>query len=93
MNKTELVSDIAQRANAKKNDVTVFLDAFIDSVKDALKNEDDVRLIGFGTFLSVYVPESDGHSPRDGSPLKIPARYQPKFRPGKGLKDHLNEKK
>jgi DNA-binding protein HU-beta len=49
-----------------------------------------VRLVGFGTFDVVKRAASEGRNPRTGEKIDIPASVQPKFRPGKGLKDALN---
>jgi DNA-binding protein HU-beta len=55
-----------------------------------LAKKDEVRLVGFGTFLVSHREASEGRHPRTGALLKIPASYQPKFRAGKGLKDAVN---
>jgi DNA-binding protein HU-beta len=55
-----------------------------------LKKGDDVRLVGFGTFLVTKRAASEGRNPRTGAKIDIAASTQPKFRAGKGLKDAVN---
>jgi len=56
----------------------------------ALKAGDEVRLVGFGTFLVSSREASEGRNPRTGAKIAIPASKQPKFKAGKGLKDAVN---
>ena len=90
MNKNELVAQIAEQAGLTKADAAKALDAFVAAVEGALKKEDDVRLVGFGTFLATKREATEGRNPRTGEKIKIKASMQPKFRAGKGLKDAIN---
>ncbi|MDR2458857.1 MAG: HU family DNA-binding protein [Holosporales bacterium] len=87
MNRVELVSSIANVTELRKTDVDKMLGAFVDTVKIALADGEDVRLIGFGTFFTVHRDASEGRNMRTGEPMQIPARDIPKFKPGKQLKD------
>ncbi|MCX8500879.1 MAG: HU family DNA-binding protein, partial [Alphaproteobacteria bacterium] len=66
------------------------IDAVFSTIQAALKGGDDVRLVGFGTFAVTERKESDGRNPRTGEKIKIKASKQPKFKPGKGLRDAVN---
>ena len=66
------------------------VDAVLDSITRALKDGDDVRLVGFGTFSAAQRKAREGRNPRTGETIQIPASIQPKFSAGKGLKDALN---
>ncbi|MBV9522010.1 MAG: HU family DNA-binding protein, partial [Alphaproteobacteria bacterium] len=77
-------------ASLKKADATKAVDAVFESITDSLKKGDEVRLVGFGTFLVSARAASEGRNPRTGEAIKIPASKQPKFKAGKGLKDALN---
>ena len=61
-----------------------------DAITDSLKKGDEVRLVGFGTFIVARRAASEGRNPRTGEKIKIPASKQPKFQAGKGLKDAVN---
>jgi DNA-binding protein HU-beta len=86
MNKSELVSSVSEKSGLSKIDAESAIDAFVESITETLKNHDEVRLVGFGSFLCVDKPAADGRNPRTGEKIHIPAHRSPKFRPGKSLK-------
>lgn len=90
MNKNDLVALVADAAGLSKNDATKAVDAVFDGIAETLKNGDEVRLVGFGTFAVAERAASEGRNPRTGEKIAIPASKQPKFKPGKSLKDALN---
>ncbi len=90
MNKNEFIDRVADAADMSKSEATRAVDAVFDSITEALKKGDDVRLVGFGTFSVTERKARDGRNPRTGETIKIPASNQPKFSAGKGLKDALN---
>lgn len=90
MNKSELIDVIAQRADISKASAGKALDATIEAVKQALKGEDTVTLVGFGSFYVGERAARSGRNPRTGKSIKIKAAKVPKFRAGKGLKDAVN---
>ena len=87
MNKTELVDVLAAKANTSKKDAEAVLNAFIDTVKDAVKKNDKVQLIGFGTFEARERAAREGKNPRTGEKIKIAACKVPAFKAGKAFKD------
>lgn len=89
MNKIELVDAIAAAANIKKSEAETVLDAVLDSITAELKKGNEVRLVGFGTFVVSHRAASEGRNPRTGEAIKIPAKKLPRFRAGKGLKDAI----
>lgn len=90
MNKNELIAHVADSAGLSKADAGKAVDAVFDGITASLKKGDEVRLVGFGTFSVVSREASEGRNPRTGEKIKIPASKQPKFKPGKTLKDDLN---
>lgn len=90
MNKNDLVAAVANGTGLSKTDATKAVDEVFDQITSALKKGDDVRLVGFGTFLVSNRAASVGRNPRTGEPINIPASKRPKFTAGKGLKDALN---
>ncbi len=90
MNKTELIAHIADHADISKAAATRALESILDAVKKTLKKGGTVSLVGFGTFAVGKRAARTGRNPRTGAAIKIKAAKVPKFRPGKGLKDHLN---
>nr|WP_203448938.1 nucleoid-associated protein HU-beta [Photorhabdus khanii] len=91
VNKSQLIDKIAAGSNISKAAAGRVVDAFISSVTGALKDGDDVALVGFGTFAVRERSARTGRNPQTGKELKIAAAKVPAFRPGKGLKDAVNE--
>ncbi len=90
MNKNDLVAVVAEAAGLSKADANKAVDAVFDGITGALQKGDEVRLVGFGTFAVAERAASEGRNPRTGEKISISASKQPKFKPGKGLKDALN---
>ena len=90
MTKTELVNSMAEKAGLSKADTEKALKAFVESVTDALKQEDKISLVGFGTFSVGERAARTGKNPQTGAALQIPAAKVPKFKAGKALKDAVN---
>ncbi|WP_032116538.1 HU family DNA-binding protein (plasmid) [Candidatus Arsenophonus nilaparvatae] len=87
MNKTELINQIAEKADLTKKDSEKTLNAFIETVTEALKAGDDVQLVGFGSFQVKQRAARDGRNPKTGETLKIAAANVPSFKAGKSLKE------
>ena len=90
MNKNELVDSVATATELTKADAAKAVDAVFDSITRSLKKGQEVRLVGFGTFVVRKRAASKGRDPRTGAEIKIAASMQPKFKAGKGLKDAVN---
>ncbi len=89
MNKNELVSAVAEDAGLSRADAARAVDAVFGCITGALKQGDEVRLVGFGTFSVAERAASTGRNPRTGETIQIAASKQPKFKAGKGLKDAI----
>jgi DNA-binding protein HU-beta len=87
MTKAELVAKIAEGAELTKVQAEKALNSFIAATTAALKAGDKVTLIGFGTFSAVTRAARIGRNPQTGKELKIAAKTNGKFSPGKALKD------
>lgn len=90
MNKTELITAIAEKAELSKKDAEKALKAFIDVVGDELRKGEKVQLVGFGTFEVSERAAREGRNPQTGKTMKIDACKAPKFKAGKALKDAVN---
>jgi DNA-binding protein HU-beta len=93
MNKGELISAMAQKSGLKKNVSENALNALLDTVQDALKANEKVVLVGFGTFERRARAARKGIDPRTKKPIDIPATSAPVFKAGKDLKDRVQGKK
>ncbi|VAW67378.1 DNA-binding protein HU-beta [hydrothermal vent metagenome] len=90
MNKSELIDAIAENSGLSKADSSRALDAVIASVTGALKDNDQVTIVGFGTFLVRQRAARTGRNPQTGAEIQIAAANVPAFKPGKALKDAVN---
>jgi DNA-binding protein HU-beta len=90
MNKSELIDAVAAAADLSKADSGRAVDAFVEVVKKALKKNDTVTMVGFGTFQVRKRAARTGRNPRTGDTIKIKASKVPGFKAGKGLKDAVN---
>jgi len=90
MNKQELIGRVAETTGLPRSDATNAVEAVFDTITAALERGDEVRLVGFGSFSCSRRKASTGRNPRTGEPMQIRESTQPKFRPGKGLKDSVN---
>lgn len=92
MNKAELVSAMAKKADIQKKDAEAALKAFTDVVAEELKKGNKIQLVGFGTFEVSKRAARTGRNPQTGKEMKIAASKAPKFKAGKALKDIVNKK-
>ncbi len=90
MNKQELIAAVSERTGLARNDTARVVETMLQIVTEQLQNGSEVRLVGFGNFAVSRRKASTGRNPRTGEPLNIKATSQPKFRPGKVLKDAVN---
>jgi DNA-binding protein HU-beta len=90
MNQAELIAEVAERAGLTKADAGKALEALIGSITDVLKQGDEVRISGFGTFGVSERGERQGRNPQTGAPITIAASKAAKFTAGKAVKDALN---
>jgi DNA-binding protein HU-beta len=87
MTKAELVVKIAESAALTKVQAEKALNGFIAATTAAIKAGDKITLTGFGTFSAVTRAARIGRNPQTGKALKIAAKTNGKFSPGKALKD------
>jgi DNA-binding protein HU-beta len=90
MNKQELVGSVVDRTGLTRGDAGRAVEAVFDAITASLASGQEVRLVGFGSFVVTRRKASTGRNPRTGEPMDIKASAVPKFRVGKGLKDAVN---
>ena len=91
INKNDIVDAIAESAELSKKDATKAADAFLDCIRNALKNKQGVSLANFGSFEANHRAERKGFNPHTGQPMVIAASYVLKFKAAKRLKDLVNQ--
>ena len=90
MNKAELIDAVATAADISKASATRAVDAVFDNITAALKKDDAVTLVGFGSFTVRARAARAGRNPQTGALIEIKAAKVPGFKPGKALKDAVN---
>ncbi|GAA0121106.1 MAG: HU family DNA-binding protein [Clostridium argentinense] len=91
MNKSELITSMAEKSGLTKKESEVALKAFIESVEEALGRGEKVQLVGFGTFETRERAARMGRNPRTKEEIEIPASKAPVFKAGKEFKDIVNK--
>ncbi len=91
MNKSELIDYIAKEADLSKASAGRSLDAMIDGISHALSKDEQVTLVGFGTFKVNRRAARNGRNPQTGDVIKIKASKVPSFKAGKALKDAVQK--
>ncbi len=89
--KKDLTAKIASATGQTKAQSEQVLTAILDSIKQSLVQGDDVTLVGFGTFTTKKTAARVGRNPSNGEKINIAAKTSPKFRPGKALKEAVNQ--
>ena len=89
MNKTTLIAKIAEKSELNKKQAEAALNAFTETIVEALKEGEKVQLMGFGTFEIKERAARVGRNPRTGEATNIEAKKIPTFKAGKGFKDEF----
>lgn len=91
MNKSDLVSSIADKSDISKKDAEKALNAFLETIEEALVKGEKVQLVGFGSFEVRERAERKGRNPQTREEITVPASKAPVFKVGKALKDSVNK--
>ncbi len=89
MTKNELIAQVAANAGISKKDAGMAVNATLSIISQALREGDKVSIAGFGSFGVSQREERTARNPRDGSPITIPAKKVPVFRPAKSLRESV----
>lgn len=90
MNKSELIEAMADSADISKAAAARALDGMIDAITKAVRENDSVSIVGFGTFLLRERAARTGRNPKTGMAIEIAASKTPAFKAGKAFKDAVN---
>src|SRR5215468_2508283 len=91
MTKAELIEGLANKLNLNKADAEKAINILLDDIIAALRQGERVNISGFGTFSVSERHARTGRNPKTGESIEIAASRSAKFKPGKQLKDSLNE--
>lgn len=91
MNKAELVERVAESTGKTKKEAGMVVDTVLQTISDALQKGEKVTLIGFGNFEVRERAARVGRNPQTGEEIQIEASKVPSFKPGKQLKELVNQ--
>ncbi len=92
MTKSELIEYIAERQDQLSvKDVELAVKMVIDCMSDMLAEGDRIEIRGFGSFSLHYRAPRTGRNPKTGESVELPGKHVPHFKPGKELRDRVNE--
>ena len=91
MTKAELIQRIAlKQPHLSERDVEFAVKRMLDQMAECLAGGGRIEIRGFASYSHHYRPARVGRNPKIGTPVSVPARYAPYFRPGKRLRERVN---
>ncbi|MFW5791771.1 MAG: HU family DNA-binding protein [Desulfohalobiaceae bacterium] len=91
MNKSELIKTLSENQNIQLDEAALIVNTFFDAIKEALLRGERVEIRGFGSFKIKDYGEYKGRNPKTGETVLVKSKRLPFFRPGKDLKDYINQ--
>lgn len=92
MTRSDLVEELAARfGQLTHRDAEYAVKAILDAMSEALARGHRIEIRGFGSFSLHYRPPRVGRNPKSGDPVSLPAKYVPHFKPGKQLRDRIDQ--
>jgi integration host factor subunit beta len=91
MTKAELVEEVARSTELTKKHAEIIVNTVFESIVDSLKAGEKIELRGFGSFRIRRRGSRIGRNPKTGDRVKVPAKRIPYFKPGKDLREMLND--
>ena len=91
MTKAELVEEVSTKTGLPKKQAEVIVNTVFESIVDSLKSGDKIELRGFGSFRIRRRDSRTGRNPKTGEKVDVPAKRIPYFKPGKELRELLND--
>ena len=92
MTKSELIESLSKRqTQLAYKDVELAVKTILEHMANALSNGERIEIRGFGSFSLHYRPLRVGRNPKSGDPVSLPAKYVPHFKPGKQLRDRIDQ--
>lgn len=91
MNKNEIIREIAYKQGVSIEVTKEIVDQFIELIGDKMAKREKIQIVGFGTFEARFVNERNSRNPQTEEKLTIPGHFSPKFKPGKALKEKIEQ--
>ena len=92
MTKSELINSLAgQLRHLEQGDVELAVKQVLEQMTNALAEGGRIEIRGFGSFSLHYRPPRVGRNPKTGEAVALPGKYVPHFKPGKELRERVNQ--
>lgn len=92
MTKVDIIENIYEKVGFSKKEVAIIVESIFDIMKESLKNEDKIKISGFGNFVVRKKRARRGRNPQTGDDIEISSRRILTFKPSQVLKAALNRK-
>lgn len=90
--KSELIESLARKqSHLAYKDVELAVKTLIEEMSNALSGGERIEVRGFGSFSLHFRPPRVGRNPKTGESVALPGKYVPHFKPGKELRERVNE--
>jgi integration host factor subunit beta len=91
MMKSELIERIARKqSHLAYKDVELAVKSLLEQMSNSLSNGERIEIRGFGSFSLHYRPPRAGRNPKTGDSVSLPGKHVPHFKPGKELRERVN---
>ena len=93
MTKSELIEELSRKQpQLAYKDIELAVKTVLEYMSSSLSNGERIEIRGFGSFSLHYRPGRSGRNPKSGEPVALPAKYVPHFKPGKELRERVNNR-
>ena len=92
MTKSELIELLSRRqSQLAYKDVELAVKTILEHMAMTLSSGERIEIRGFGSFSLHFRPPRVGRNPKSGEPVSLPAKYVPHFKPGKQLRERVDQ--
>ena len=93
MTKSELIEVLARKQQQLAyRDIELAVKTILEYMSSSLSSGERIEIRGFGSFSLHFRPARSGRNPKSGEPVSLPAKYVPHFKPGKELRERVNNR-
>ena len=93
MTKSELIEELSRKQpQLAYKDIELAVKTVLEYMSSSLSNGERIEIRGFGSFSLHFRPARSGRNPKSGEPVALPAKYVPHFKPGKELRERVNNR-
>lgn len=93
LKKSDLITSVAKKASMAKIDAEAAIDALLETITEAMKEDKSINFSGFGSFSTAIRPARSVRNPRTGEPIELEETKVVKFKAGKNLKEDVANSK